>query len=699
MTQRGKFFFLGLCLVSALFGQRKDFNTMPLQAERSRSFDALHYRITISLDIPAKSFGGETTVTLSSLRDGLNKVILDAEDFDVTRVRGRWGTELPFFQDDKTLTVELPRALKIGEIESFTVSYQGRDPSDGLRFFEESDDHPALVASDSWPAGVHHWFPCFATVKRPNKVCANGRLLRVLPNPEGDTVTYHWSQEKPHSTYLIFLAAAPYVVVEDQYETTPINYWVYPQHEEDVERTYGKTPLMMKFFSEIFDYPYPWAKYDQVSVPLGGGAESTSATAMTHRILHDERAAQDYSSIGIVSHELAHQWWGDLITLRSWAHAWMNEGFGTYCDYLYTRFDGGEDEGAVNLMNKKNAYLNEAKNRYIRPIVSHRYHRPEDLFDSHSYPKAAVVLHMLRDIVGDEFFFKTLSYFLHRYEFDVVDTHDLLRSVKTVTGRSLDWFFDQWVFKPGHPVLDISAAYDETRGSLNMTIKQVQDTSTGVPVFTFPVNIVLVTARGRSGERVWVREAEETFSFPSPEKPKLVRFDEGNILLKEWTFDKDMDELIFQAENDDVIGRIWAVSQLLRFKEESEALTTLADRIKEDRFWAVRRAAVAALRSIKNPSHQELFKQAASDQSSRVRTAALAALGELQDTKLIPFFKQRFRKDTSYAAQAAALAAIGRTGDASQIPFLRVSATVSSYGDWIKIAAEKAIKELQAKDK
>ena len=249
MTKRGRFFLLGLCLVSALFGQRKDFNTMPLQAERSRSFDALNYRITISLDIPAKTFGGDTTVTLSSLRDGLDKVVLDAEDFDVTRVRGQWGTELPFFQDEKTLTIELPRALKIGEIESFTVSYQGRDPSDGLRFFEETDDHPALVASDSWPDGVHHWFPCYdhpndkvtneiiATVKRPNKVCANGRLLRVFPNPAGDTVTYHWSQEKPHSTYLIFMAAAPYVVVEDQYETTPINYWVYPQHEEDVERT------------------------------------------------------------------------------------------------------------------------------------------------------------------------------------------------------------------------------------------------------------------------------------------------------------------------------------------------------------------------------------------------------------------------------------------------------------------------------
>jgi aminopeptidase N len=709
MKKAGLAGLLCLCLLPALFGQKVDFSQKPLQTERSRSFDALHYRIEITLDIAEKSFRGETTVTLSSLREGLEKIVLDAEAYTVTRVRGQWGKELPFYQEDKHLTVELARTLNIGEVFSFTVSYRGKDPSDGLRFYEETAENPALVASDSWPSGVHHWFPCYdypndkvtneviATVKRPNKVCANGRLVRVFENPAEDTVTYHWSQEQSHSTYLIFLAAAPYVVIEDKYETIPINYWVYPQHEEDALRTYKKTPLMMKFFNEIFDYPFPWAKYDQISVPFGGGMENTSATAMTHRIIHDERAAQDYSSIGIVSHELAHQWWGDLITLRTWAHAWMNEGFGTYCDYLYTRFDRGNDEGAVNLLGKKDAYLGEARNRYIRPIVSHRYDRPEDLFDSHSYPKGAVVLHMLRDIVGDELFFKTLSYFLHRYAFDVVDTHDFERAVKTVTGQSLDWFFDQWVYKPGHPVLDIGSTYDEERGSLNLTVRQVQDTSPGVPVFVFPVDIAIVTSRGRRTERIWIRKAEESFTFPVLEKPALVRFDERNVLLKEWTYNKDMEELIFQAGNDDVIGRMWALSELLRFTENPEALRTLADSAKKDQFWAVRRAAVKSLGTIKNPFHEDLLKRSAEDPNSQVRVSALNALGDFGNTKLIAFFKQRFRKDTSYAAQAAALSAVGKTGDASQIPFLRTAAQTPSHRDWIKNAAEKAINELQEK--
>ena len=709
MKKTGIAVILCLAVMPTLFGQKIDFSKKPLQAERSREFDALHYRIAIILDIARKSFRGDTTVTFSSLRDGLDKIVLDAEGFEATRVRGQWGKELPFFQEDKHLTVELSRILAIGEVYSLTVSYQAKEPSDGLRFYEETSDHPALVASDSWPSGVHFWFPCYdypndkatneviATVSRPNKVCANARLVRVIENPADDTVTYHWSQEQPHSTYLIFLAAAPYVVIEDRYKTIPINYWVYPQHEEDAHRTYKKTPLMMKFFSDIFEYPYPWAKYDQISVPFGGGAESTSATAMTHRIIHDERAAQDYSSIGIVSHELAHQWWGDLITLRTWAHAWMNEGFGTYCDYLYTRFDRGDDEGAVNLLGKKEAYLREARNRYIRPIVSHRYDKPEDVFDSHSYPKAAVVLHMLRDIVGDELFFNTLSYFLHRYAFDVVDTHDFERAVKTVTGQNLDWFFDQWVYKPGHPVLEIRSAYDEDRGILNLAVRQVQDTSLGVPVFVFPVNITIVTTEGRRTERIWIRKTDEAFSFPVPEKPALVRFDEGNILLKEWTYDKDMEELVFQAENDDVIGRMWALTGLLGYKENPDALKTLTDRVRKDRFWAVRRAAVTALGTIRNPANEAVLKQAAEDPQSQVRISALNALGELKDLKLIAFFKLRFRKDTSYAAQAAALSAIGKTGDTSQIPFLRTAAQTTSYRDWIKNAAQRAVKILQEK--
>jgi len=486
-----------LALALAAPGQQPqnpvDWSTKPLQSERTQTYDALHYLIKIWVDLDQKSFGGETTVTVASLREGLKTVVLDAEEFKVASVRNDYGEPLTFSQSETELTVNLPAPAKLGEHVTFTVAYAGRDPKIGLRFMDATPDNPKIVFSDSFPVNVHHWFPCYdypndkvtnelvVTVKSGNKVGANGRLVGVTEDRAGGTVTWHWSQDFPHSTYLIFFAAAPYVVVKDAFGTLPVNYWVYPQDEAKARPTYGKTPKMIAFFNKTYGYDYPWQKYDQISVPSGGGAESTSATAMTHRIMVGAADEADFPAIGIVSHELAHQWWGDLITLRSWAHTWLNESFGTYSDYLYHRYEMGEDEGALNLANKLAAYLREAKTRYIRPIVSDRYEKPGDMFDSHTYPKGARVIHMLRSILGDEAFFKTISAFLHRYAFQPAETSDFIRTVKDATGRNLDWFFDQWLFKPGHPVFDIGAQWLPARKAVQMTVAQAQDYAPGLP--------------------------------------------------------------------------------------------------------------------------------------------------------------------------------------------------------------------------
>lgn len=695
---------LGLALVLA--GQTVDFAKKPLQSERTRSYDALHYLIKIGLDLDGKSFQGATTVTLSSFRDGLEACVLDAEEFAVTSVVDDYGTPLKFEQSDKALKVFLLRPAKFGEIVTFTCAYNGREPREGLKFVDETPDSPRLVWSDSWPDNVHHWFPCFdypndkatteivATVTAGLKVAANGRLVGVTEDKAAGTATYHWSQDLPHSTYLVFLAAAPYVVVRDAYKTLPVNYWVYPQDVDKARPTYGKTPEMIAFFNETFGFDYPWQKYDQVSVPLGGGAESTSATAMTRRIMVSEEDEPDFTAIGIVSHELAHQWWGDLITLRSWGHAWMNESFGTYSDYLYHRHDRGDDEGAVNLQNKLAAYLREAHTRYIRPIVTDRYDRPGDMFDSHSYPKGALVLHMLRSILGDEAFFKTLSRFLHRYAFDAVDTADFVRSVKTVTGQNLDWFFDQWLFKPGHPVFDIRSEWDAAKGAVRLRVAQVQDFAKGVPVFRVPVSVKIVTAGGATTRRVWIREREETFEFPAEAKPLLVRFDAANELIKEATFPKETAELLFQLKTDDVIGRMAAAGELPVTAGEPAVMAELARSIRSDPFWAVRRAAVEAMTRAPRPAAEGALKQACRDSHSAVRAAAVRGLGASKDKGLSGLYKDLFRKDKSVLVRAEALRALGLTGDAALAPFLRESAAVPSHQNLIERTAEEALKQL-----
>jgi len=698
-----------LALVLAAPAQTIDFSKKALQSERSRSYDALHYLIKIKLDIDRKSFEGQTTVTLSALQDGLDVCVLDAEEFAVTSVLSDYGAPLKFEQSDKELKVFLPRPCKFGEIASFTCFYSGRDPKKGLRFAEETPDNPKLAFSDSFPDNVHHWFPCFdypndkvtneliVSVKSGYKVAANGRLIGVVEDKAAGTMTYHWSQELPHSTYLVFFAAAPYVVVRDSYKTLPVNYWVYPQDEKKAFPTYGKTPKMIEFFNKTFGYDYPWQKYDQISVPSGGGAESTSATAMTQRIMVDEKDEPDFSAIGIVSHELAHQWWGDLITLRSWAHTWMNESFGTYSDYLYFRFEKGDDEGAVNLLGKLNSYLREAKTRYIRPIVSDRYDKPGDMFDSHTYPKGALVLHMLRTIVGDDPFFATLSHFLHRNAFDAVDTYDFIRSVKTVTGQNLDWFFDQWLFKPGNPVLDIKSEWDEARKVVRLKVAQVQDFAKGIPVFRLPVAVKIVTAKGKDIRKVWIREREETFEFPAETKPLLVRFDEGNTLIKEVLFPKELDELLYQLKNDDVIGRMAAAGEIVGFKDDPKAAAGLAASAQGDPFWAVRRTAVESLAKIPSSRRPAVLKTACQDRDSAVRTASVLALGDLKDRGLVEFYKEMFRKDTSTRVRAEALRALGKTGDSAVVPFLRQAASVPSHQNMVRRAAESAIKQLENK--
>lgn len=687
-------------------GQQVDWSKKALQSERSRSYDALHYRVAIRLDLDQKSFEGETTVSLTSLREGLDTCVLDAEEFKVTKVVSDWGQPLQFEQSEKELAVRMPRPLRLGETRSFTCSYQGRDPKIGLRFMAETAANPQLVFSDSFPDHVHHWFPCFdypndkvtneiiATVKSGLKVAANGRLVSVTENPSAGTVRYHWSQELPHSTYLIFLAAAPYAVVQDSYKSLPVNYWVYPKDAAKALPTYGKTPKMIEFFNRIYGYDYPWQKYDQVSVPSGGGAESTSATAMTHSIMVDEKSERDFSAIGIVSHELAHQWWGDLITLRSWAHTWMNESFGTYSDYLYHRYEKGDDEGAVNLQDKLNSYLQEANTRYIRPIVTDRYDRPQDMFDRHTYPKGALVLHMLRNLVGDESFFAILRHFLHRYAFDAVDTNDFIRSVKTVTGQNLDWFFDQWLYKPGHPIFEVRSEWSEQKESVTVRVAQVQDFARGIPVFRVPVAIAIATEKKKTVHRVWLREKEETFEFAVDGRPLLVRFDEGNVVLKEIRFPKGADELLYQLRNDDVLGRMSAAAELPAVKGAPRIFEGLASAAQGDPFWAVRRSAIVALGKLGEPRSAAVLRKTGLDPHASVRTASLAALGDSKDRGLIGWYQERFAKDVSDLAKAEALRALGKTGDASVIPFLMQSVAVPSHRDMVRTAATQALKQL-----
>lgn len=694
----------------ALAAQEIDIYKRPLQIEPSHDFDVQHYRVTLAFDLEAKTFQGENHISLTALRDGWKHCQLHAVELEVSSVLDSDGRALGFRQSEGLLDIDFSQEYNFNDKVAFTVAYKGSDPPRGLYFDDKSPDHPQMVSTDSFPNNARRWIPCYdyphdkvtqeliITAPIGNKVLSNGRLVSTSSDLEAGTTTWHWLQEKPHATYLFMLAIGPFAVIKDSYGEIPVSSWVYPDAAENAKWIFAKTPAMLKFYSELFDFPYPWAKYDQVTTPhVGGGAEATSATVLGQDVIHDRRAEQDFSWEWIIAHEVAHHWWGDLITVREWSHTWLHESFATYSDYLYTNHERGPEEGAWNLKGKKEQYLREARDRYMRPIVFDRYEQPGDNFDSHTYPKGAAVLHMLRFVLGDEAFFATLSQFLKEHAYQVVDTHDFMNTVKDATGQNLDGFFEQFLFKPGHLVFEVSTTWDADQEVLHLRIAQVQDTSTGVPIYRTPVDIGLVTSAGKQIEKVWLNQAVHNFQFQLAERPLLVRFDEGNQLLKQWSFEKEVTELLYQAEHDDVIGREWAIRELARHPNNAAVISFLVERSRSDSFWAVRKATVEVLQSMSFDNQDEHYISLLTDSNSKVRVAAMRALASSGNRSHLALFRARFEKDDSYLAQAEALRTIGRIGSLDDLDFLLQASVMPSPRGVLKQAADRAIAEIGAR--
>jgi len=694
---------LPFLLIQLNSAQMVDVYQRPVQQERSREFDAIHYKVSLNVDPDKKMLTGENLITLSPLNDNLERCILDAEFLEVSKVINYDGKELPFEQKENQLFIKLSKSYNHADTVRFTVKYTLNKPTLGLRFIDETATNPKMVSSDCWPDKARQWIPCYdypndkvttemiITVDKKYKVLSNGILVSVKENGPQGTLTYHWNQDLLHSTYLINLSIADYAVIPDSLGSLPVNYWVYKGLEADAKTTFRKTPYMISFYNKIYNYIYPWAKYDQVITSyMGGGAEATSATLLGEGIVMDTIAEKDYSREGVIAHEIAHQWWGDLITLRSWEHAWLNESFATYSDYLYTRYDKGEDAGAYDLSGKKNQYLNEAHNRYVRPIVFNRYNVPGDNFDSHTYPKGACVLHLLRYILGDDTFFRTLSTFLHQNAFKPVDTHDFMKTIKEVSGKNMDWFFEQYIFNPGHPIFEVSKSWDAAKKTLKVTILQKQDSVPGIPIYTIPVNFGFVFKDNKIVKEVWLKNKLETFEYEFSTEPLLVRFDEGNWLLKEVTFKKSLQELIYQAEHDDMIGRLTAINELRSYSIDESALKIWTKVATQDTFWAVRQAALENIGKYPGEKAIDLFKSCLSDKNSKVRVSAMRLLGDLRDPKLIKLFESIFRSENSYAVQAEALRAIGKCGGKHQMAFLKEAEATKSYRNVTGKAATEA---------
>jgi aminopeptidase N len=700
-----------------------DFQSRAAQTLRLHPFDVTHYQIALSLDERNQSFVGRTEVHFIATEADLQHVVLDAETFVVSAVHNSEQTPLIFTQANGSLDIRLAQPLDKGQNSKLIIQYQATnvdvDPTQfgmkagydlGLDFKAASATNPQLINTLSFPEGARHWFPCFdhpsdwathdtiITVKQVYQATANGLLLSTTENLAEGTRTFHYRQTQPQPTYLYVLVAGPYSVLPATFGDVPLEYWVYPGKEADAAVTFAPTAKMISFFENLYGVKFPWAKYAQITVPgIGGGAESTSATVLGDSLVHNQQNLVDFPSNRVISHEIAHQWFGDFVGYQDWTHVWLSESFATLGEYLYQADDLGEDEGAWNLYNKKRDYLNEAHNKFMRAIVTNKWDRPDQMFDNHSYAKGAVILNMFRDMVGSSMFQRIMQQYLQRHAYSNATTRDFFAVVEEVSGEDYQWFFDQWLLKPGHPVLELSSNWDDKRKIVSLSIKQVQDTDKGTALFRLPIKVAFVTTKGKQVHSLWLSEKQQSYDFVLPAPPLLVRFDEGDVLLKEWTFSKTTSELLYQLRQDNAMGRLWAATELAARLSEPQVHLALQQTAETDVFWPVRQAALNALSSQPNASLLGWLQQRSStDPKSQVRASAVRAMGSYRHPQFMAFIKQVYATDPSFLVQAAALDALSHYPDADLQAFFEKAALRTSPRNVLAKAANLALKDRPA---
>jgi aminopeptidase N len=673
-------------LIASAAGAQPLFPVRDAGEAPSRNFDVRHYRIEVAFNESTGTVYGKTTVTLVPFLPALSTVELDAEDLAVANVR-LGTTPLSFAAQPKKLVIRLDRPYSFADTLALTVDYTAH-PHRGL-YFVHTDSLTKGKPSQIWTQGEdmdnHFWFPCvdfpddfatsevIATVKDSYQAVSNGRLVRVTADKKAHTKTFHWKQEIPHASYLIALAAGEYVVLRDNVGNVPLEYWVYPTNTEDAKVSFAATPDMVRWFSEKIGYPYPWAKYAQVLIRdfIEGGMENTSATFLTDGgSVFDARERVDRSSTSLIAHELAHQWWGDVVTCRDWRHLWLNESFASYFDPLWHEHALGRDEFDYLMYKAQQEGIRSDKRSGRKPIVS------IGSYGSNLYPRGASVLHMLRFVLGDTLFWRGIHQYITAYQHRPVETNDFNRSIQNATGQNLTWFFEQWVYKAGYPIFDLSSTWNDSSRTLALAVRQTQTQDSLTGVFRTPVEIELMMPEGNALYRVTVDAADTTILIRPTSKPNAVVFDRGNWILKEVHWKKSGEEWEYLAEHaGNPIERIRATQAIPVLPGRLNALPVLARVSHTDAFWAVRREALIALSKFDSLSASDsalvltAMLDAARDAKPEVRTTAVVGLGTFRGATVNAAVTAALG-DSSINVVSAALRALAKVDSAHAGPVL-----------------------------
>jgi aminopeptidase N len=664
------------------------------KGERTRHFKLLHTNLEISFDWQRQYLHGKATLIVEPYFYNQSNIILDAKGFEIKNVATVSGGEikkLNYTYDGNKINIELAKEYSKGQKVNIQMEYIAK-PNEADTSNEEVNDRKGLYfinpngdekgkPQQIWTHGEtdsnSRWFPTidapnqkstqeiFITVDKKYKTLSNG-ILVYSKSTSDSTRTDYWKMDKPHAPYLFMLAVGEFSLIEDEWNGMKVDYYVEPEFAEYADDIFGRTPEMIGHFSEILNYPFPWDKYSQIVVRdfVSGAMENTTASVFMEDLNVDSRELIDYDWDDIIAHELFHQWFGNLVTCESWANVPLNESFATYGEYLWKMHKEGEDEANYHLYEELDDYLGEAESKK-EDLIRFYYEKDIEMFDSHSYAKGGLILHLLRNYLGDEAFFKSLEYYLKSNAFGKAEVHELRLAFEHISGEDLNWFFNQWFLDAGHPKLRIEEEFDMEQDKYLVKVWQDQDLDL-YPVYKLPFMLDVWENGEKIQYMIEIDKPYQEFEFDKIEHPELVIVDSEYVLVGEITHKKTAEQYLFQYTNydDNVRARIDALEYFMDFPSDSISKIVISDALN-DPFWVIREQALQVFEKDTTEyfasNEERIVEIALADPHTLVKAGAIAVLAAKERLKYIEIFKSNLY-DSSFSVAGQALYAYLQSG-------------------------------------
>lgn len=701
---------------------RQRFSYRPTNSEpHSVPWAKPHYRIDrscrpisqfleLDLDVTNKVLAGKNSIEIEFTKNESNEITLNAVDLSIKSVK--WNnSSVTFHEKDEELVIITPGSHKRGDKGRLEVEYSVKDPRAGIYFIAPDREYPKREVQ-VWTQGqdddARYWFPCFddpglkflseIKITAPQGfICtSNGKL--ISENKSGSKWTFHWKMSLPIPAYLITLTAGRFSEIKDKWQDVPVHYLVEQGREEEAKTSFGKTPKMMDLFSKKLGVPYPYEKYHQIAVSefIFGGMENTTATTQTDATLHPKHLEPDFSSDDLVSHELAHQWFGDLVTCHSWSHGWLNESWATFMETVFKENDLGKDDAHYYRYEELQIYLGEDSGLYRRPLVTNIYSDPAEIWDRHLYQKGGLILNMLRAELGEDDFWKGTQVYLKRHQGKAVETVDFQRALEEVSQRPLDWFFDQWIFKGGHPEIKVSYEWDSKGKFAKLNFEQTQKKDNLTPIHKLNSQVEFHFDDGTTKTHsICLSSENRNFVFTLTSEPKAIRFDVDNSILKTLKWDLPEKMIITQLDlPGDVVGKIWAMKTLQK-KATLKGQDALIGRLHNDPFWGVRKEAALILGKITSQkAFMALSERLRLEKDSRVRAGIATALGNWRTSSAFEVLKGIISNDSHEFVQRNAAESLGKNKNHLAYDVLIKLLDRPSWRDSIRSGVFKGLKHL-----